>query len=73
LSDLKPIIGHRKVIKLGSTRYISIPSEWFKAHNIDPDKLELLMIADKDIRIMNPEHEAEVYDEVTKIARGIKV
>ena len=73
MNELKPIIKHRKVIKLGSTRYISIPSEWFKAHNIDPDKLELLMVVDKDIRIINPEHERDVYDEVTKIARGTKV
>lgn len=73
MNELKPIIKHRRVIKVGRSRYISIPPQWFKAHDIDPDELELLMIVDKDIRIVNPEHEAEVYDNVTKIARGVKV
>jgi len=73
LSGSIPIVLKRKVVKIGNSRYINIPPEWFKAHGLNPNGLELVIVADKDIRIVNPEHEAEVYREVTKIARGIKV
>jgi hypothetical protein len=67
------IIEKRKILKIGASRYISIPPEWFEAHNINPDDLkELLIVADKDIRLVNPEHEEEIYEEVTKIARKVK-
>ncbi len=65
MSKMRPIIGHRKVHKLGGSRVITIPLEWFEAHGLNPDDLDLLMIADTDIRIINPKNETEVYDEVT--------
>lgn len=66
---LKPIVEHRKVVKQGGSRYIALPLKWFEAHNLNPDNLELLMIVDKDIRIVNPSNEAEVYDEISRITR----
>jgi len=64
----------RRVIKLGGTYYISIPKEWFEVHKLDPKKLrKLLIVGDKDIRIVNPEHEEEVYEEITKIARKVEI
>ena len=69
----RPIIGHRKIAKMGRSLGITLPHEWFRVHGIDPDKVdELLVIANMDIRIVNPEHEAEVYKEVTKIARDVR-
>ena len=68
----RPIVGHRKVLKLGGSRVITIPLEWFEAHGLNPDDLKLLMVADMDIRIVNPEHEEEVYEEVSKTTGGIK-
>lgn len=68
-----PIVEKRKVLRIGGASYISIPPEWFKAHNLKPEDLELLLVADKDIRIVNPEHEKEVYDEVSKITRKAKI
>lgn len=69
----RPIIGHRKIAKMGRSFGITLPHEWFRVHGIDPNKVsELLVIANNDIRIVNPEHEAEVYAEVTKIARDVR-
>jgi len=69
---LKPIVEHRKVVKQGGSRYIAIPLEWFEANNLNPDNLELLMVANKDIRIVNPDHEAEVYAEISRITKEAK-
>ena len=69
----RPIIGHRKIAKMGRSHGITIPAEWFKVHGIDPSKCEeLLVIANKDIRIVNPDHEGQIYKEVTKIARDVR-
>jgi len=69
-----PIVSKRKIVKAGGAYYISIPKEWFEVHGIDPEALrKLLIIADKDIRIVNPEHEVEVYEEITKIAKKVKL
>jgi len=68
----KPIIRHRKVVSQGGSHYIAIPPDWFDAHGLDPDDLELLLVANKDIRIVNPVHEEEVYKEVTEIARNVR-
>ena len=71
--ELRPIIGHRALYKLGRSYAITIPSAWFKAHNIDPNELsQLLLVANHDIRVVNPDHDAEVYDEVTRIARDVR-
>lgn len=68
----KPIVEHRKVVKQGGSRYIAIPLEWFEANSLDPDNLELLMVANKDIRIVNPNHELEVYKEISRITKEAK-
>ena len=73
MKDLIPIVLKRKVFKVGNSHCITIPPEWFRAHKLDTKNLELIVVADKDIRIVNPEHETEVYNEVTKIAREVKV
>ncbi len=69
----KPIVEHRKVVKQGGSRYIGIPLEWFEANNIDPNNLKLLIVANKDIRIVNPDNEAEVYAEISRITREAKI
>ena len=68
----KPIVEHRKVVKQGGSRYIAIPLGWFEANNLDPDNLDLLIVANKDIRIVNPEHEAAVYAEISRITKEAK-
>ena len=74
MTKSSPIVGKRKIIKLSKAYYISIPKEWFEAQGIDPEEIkELLIVADKDIRVVNPEHEKEVYEEVSKIARKVKI
>ena len=68
---MTPIVEKRKIIKIGSSWYISIPPEWFKEHEIDPQKVkELLIVADEDIRLVNPNREDEIYREVTRIVRN---
>ena len=71
--NMKPIVKHQRLVKLGGSRVITIPPEWFEANGIDPENLELLMVANKDIRIVNPIHEAEVYEEVSRITKNVKV
>ena len=70
--NFEPIAKKRKVLKIGSSYYISIPKEWFEIHDIDTEKIRLLLLADKDIRIVNPEHEEEVYRDFTKMVRKVK-
>jgi len=68
-----PIVELRKVRRQGGSYYISLPPEWFKYHGIRlPDKnqeTELLVAADADIRIINPDKHKEVYDTVAKIVK----
>ena len=68
----EPIIRRRKVVSQGGSHYIAIPPAWFEAHDLIPGDLNLLIVANKDIRIVNPEHDAEVYEDVTKIARDVR-
>ena len=62
----RPTTEYRKIIKMGAyTRGITLPSEWFNIHGIDPDILrELLIIVDQDIRIVNPEFVEAAYREL---------
>jgi len=69
----KPIVKYRKVVRQGGSHYISIPPGWFEAHGIDPEHLDLLVVANTDIRIVNPEHEAEVYETVSKMAKKANI
>lgn len=77
MAEKKPIMDFKRILKIGRSYYISIPKEWLEAHDIElPGKdthTELLMVADKDIRIVNPEHVADVYKEVSKVVKGAKV
>lgn len=67
------IIEKRRLIRLGATYYISIPKDWFKVHKIDPDAInKLLMVVGKDIKIVNPDHEQEVYEDMSKIAKQVR-
>ena len=68
----KPIIRHRKVVKQGGSHYIALPPALFEAHGLNPNDLDFLIVANKDIRIVNPEHEEQVYREVTKITRDVR-
>lgn len=71
--DLKnPIIRKRRVVKQGGSHYIAIPPGWFVAHGLDPDDLTLTIVANSDIRIVNPINDDHVYEEVTKIARDVR-
>jgi len=63
---------HQKVVKQGGSRYIAISPEWFEVNGLNPDNLELLIVAAKDIRIVNPDNEAEVYTEISRIIREAK-
>lgn len=64
----------RKILKIGSSYYISIPKEWCESHGLNLERMDkILIIADKDIRIVNPEHEDEVYEEVSKLAKKVKI
>jgi len=67
----KPIVTERRVVKIGRSFYISLPPEWLET--IGKEIETLLVIADKDIRIVNPEHRDEVYEEVSKIVREAKI
>ena len=64
---LEPIVRRTKVVSVGGSKYISLPPDWFRAHNIDPNTAELLTVADKDVTIINPdpENERKVYNRVT--------
>jgi hypothetical protein len=69
----EPVVISRRALKIGRSRYIAIPLEWIRAHDISEDDLQkLLVVADKDIRIVHPDHRAEVYKEVSKIVKEVK-
>lgn len=62
-----PVVGPRKIQKLGGGYYLSIPSGWFKSHRLKPERLrELLVVADRNILIVHP-------GDIGKITRGIEV
>lgn len=68
------IVGPVKLTKIGGSFYIPIPKGWFETHNLDSDNLqELLVVANRDIRIVNPVHEEEVYKEISKIVKKVKI
>ncbi len=75
MSQGTPFIKHQRVHKIGQSYYILLPKEWLKNYNILPsedEKLKLLMVATRDIRIVNPNHAEEVYDNITKVVQGVK-
>ena len=70
MTKRETIIRRFRVNKVGiSTRTIAIPIGWFRAHDLDPDKVkELLVVANEDIRIVNPRNEDDVHKGGHKIA-----
>lgn len=55
--------GRRKLLKVGNSNAVSIPPSWFAAHDIDPEEIEdLTLIADDDIKILNPKNESEAME-----------
>lgn len=69
-----PIVKLQKIHPLGSSYAIVIPKDWFDANKINPETIEkLLIVADMDIRIVNPQHEKEVYEEIAKVTKDAKI
>jgi len=69
-----PIVKHTKLNAHGSSYTIVIPKAWLEVHGIDPEKTDkLLIVANMDIRIVNPNHEDKVYEEVSKITGNAKI
>lgn len=65
-----PIVSKRAILKFGRSYGICIPKEWFEVHGIDPETQDgLILVADLDIRIVNPKHEEEVYSDVSGIVK----
>lgn len=54
------ITQRRKLLKVGNSYAVSIPPGWLKTHDIDPEEIEdLVILANDDIKILNPESEPE--------------
>lgn len=69
-----PIVDKRKLHKIGSAYAIFIPLKWFQAHGLKPDEIQgLLITGDLDIRIVNPLHEKEVYDQVSGVTKKAEI
>lgn len=65
-----PLVKMQKLHCQGASYTMVIPKVWLDAHGIDPEKTkQLLIVANRDIRIVNPNHEQEVYREVSKIVK----
>jgi len=74
LSSPTPKVDKRNILKVGNAYYINIPAEWFEANNLKPEEIKkLLLVMDKDIRIVNPEHEREVYEEISRLVKEAKL
>ena len=64
------LIRRYKLQNTGTAYTIVVPSEWLKAHNIDLDKIKgLLLVCNKDIRIVNPNYEDDVHEDVHKMVQ----
>lgn len=71
---LIPIVDKRRLHKIGSAYAMFIPLKWFRAHNLNPDEIQgLLITGDLDIRIVNPLHEREVYDQISGVTKNAEV
>jgi len=69
-----PIVEKRTLHRPGGSITISLPPEWFKAHGINPkDVKKLLIVADRDIRIVNPEDEDKVYKEISRMTEEAQI
>lgn len=65
LADPKPVIVRRKLQKQGNpdnpTYMIAVPKEWVQQHGLEQSD-PLTVIANRDLHIVAPGHEAEVDD-----------
>ena len=84
-----PIIERKKIFKIGNSVALFLPLEWFRAHGwgTTPEeiienlkksgKIEVLILGDKDLRIVNPDHEArvltEMYSEVSEKVKNAEI
>ena len=69
----KLIVEYRTVVKQGGSRYIAIPLRWFEVNKILPTQYSNPSCRGYfDIRIVNREHEASVYAEISRITKEAK-
>jgi len=71
-----PIVEKRSIYVGKGFVNLSLPLDWFRAHGIDPRKVGgLLVVGNLDLRVVNPnpKHEKEVYDDVSKIVKKVRV
>lgn len=55
------IAGRRKLLRVGNSYAVSIPTDWLDAHDLEPEEIEdLTVIANDDVKILNPESESEL-------------
>jgi len=72
-----PIVVVREPFYVGGSICVSLPPEWFKAHDIKVPKAgetgerpALIIAANSDIRIANPMAHKELYDKVSNMVKG---
>jgi len=62
------VVRKQRIHPFGASWLIAIPKLWFKSHGIDPEKTrELVVIADQDVRIVNPKYETEVHKDIHRL------
>ena len=62
-----PIRGPRRLHKIGGGYAVFLPLEWFRAHNIDPEKTShILMDAGRHIVFVNPKDVEKEYASFSK-------
>jgi hypothetical protein len=67
----KPYIGPRKLVKIGSTVYVSIPKEFLESNDISEEEIsegtEVTCMANKDFLITkDPDRVDEMYEMIEK-------
>jgi antitoxin component of MazEF toxin-antitoxin module len=67
-ADGKPVVGMRKVTKVGGSKMIALPPDWLEQHNIQEGD-EVTLIANCDIRICAPGKSKEIYDKITQVVK----
>ncbi len=66
MTENKPLIVRRKLVKLGGSSVLVVPKEWLDQHNLGPGDA-LTMVANRDLKVLAPEGVATVYAQVSKI------
>lgn len=69
----KPAVVHRKVQQVGDkdnpSYTITIPRDWVEQHGVKP-KQSLMMVSNRDLRIVAPGHEGEIDSMLHEYIRG---